>query len=294
MPLGKMDSKHIKGSLFALFIVFGLYCILGGQWGVEQITFQRALSLKASAQIDEAIQKNLVVFAAVSAIKAAAAVIEGSSLGVGFDLELGDLVQPAYDYIDFVWRMFLYAVLVLTFYKLLVESGILGLGIQVAGVGLILWGLAVLWADRQEKLRLWARRCFLLGVLIAYGVPAILVGSNLLSSRYTAPLKEQTAQKIFDAEQEFSQAKDDFLSLKDKISLTRPRESVENVRTALLEVVDKATSAAWKSVKVFLYYISILLFELLVLPILMVLLIYAFLHFALGRMQGRIAIQKQP
>ncbi len=61
----------------------------------------------AEAQIDGSLERNTVTFLSLSAIKAVMASIEGSSVGVGFHLELGDLIQPAYDYVDFVWRAFL-------------------------------------------------------------------------------------------------------------------------------------------------------------------------------------------
>ena len=195
MTLKYLGTPKVKIALISISLILGLYFLFGAKLGVQKITFQDALSVKASEKIDETLKKNLVVFATVSTIKATLALIEGSSLGVGFELEVGDLVQPAYDYIDFVWRLFLYAILILTFYKLVIESGILGLGIQIVGIALLLWGLSFIWAKKKEEIKLWARRCFALGVLIAYIVPLILIGSNYLSSLYTAPLKEKTSQK---------------------------------------------------------------------------------------------------
>src|SRR5690606_1574767 len=54
-----------------------------------------------------ALERDQIAFLLVSSLKATLALIEGSSVGVGFDLEVGDIVQPAYDYVDFFWRIFL-------------------------------------------------------------------------------------------------------------------------------------------------------------------------------------------
>lgn len=284
MDLKKLDSKQARGILAGVLVLVGLYGVFGGPWGVERLSFQGPLSEKASEQIDAALEKNLVVFAMVSTIKAAAAVIEGSSVGVGFDLELGDLVQPAYDYIDFIWKLFLYAVLVLTFYKLMVECGILGLGLPILGAGLVLCGLGLTWSGQRPRLLLWAKRLIVLGGLVAYGVPVVLLGSHSISARFTMPLKEATAQRIRATESEFSRARGEFLAIKDQVSVMSPAESLEKVRVSLSRVVQTVTNAAWDSMKTLLYYIAILLFDLLLLPVLMALLIYLVLHFALGRL----------
>ncbi|NQU44987.1 hypothetical protein HQ520_17005, partial [bacterium] len=116
--------------LGALLLVFPAPC--------GRLLLHGYLQEQSAGLVDEALEDNVKGFAAVSAVKAALALVEGSSVGVGFDLQVGDLVQPAYDYVDFVWRVFLWATFILMTYKILLETGILGLGIQLAGVGLIL------------------------------------------------------------------------------------------------------------------------------------------------------------
>jgi len=54
--------------------------------------------------LQRSFDKALDGFLIISGIKMVFAVIEGSDVGVGFNLEIGDIVQPAYDYIDVAWR----------------------------------------------------------------------------------------------------------------------------------------------------------------------------------------------
>ena len=55
------------------------------------------LSQRAEAVVDEVTAQNLAAFAGVSAIKTGLAIIEDSSVGVGFQLQVGDAVQAVYD-----------------------------------------------------------------------------------------------------------------------------------------------------------------------------------------------------
>ncbi len=54
--------------------------------------------------LDDAFQRALTGFVILSGIKSGLAVIEGSEVGVGFNLQVGDMVQPLYDYVDIAWR----------------------------------------------------------------------------------------------------------------------------------------------------------------------------------------------
>jgi hypothetical protein len=60
------------------------------------------LSRVNESYLDTAFQKSLSGFLLLSSIKSGLAVVEGSEVGVGFNLELGDVVQPVYDYVDLV------------------------------------------------------------------------------------------------------------------------------------------------------------------------------------------------
>lgn len=268
-----------------LMMAMGVALLLAQGRGVERWTLQESLANRAAGQIDQALEKNIVVFAGISAIKAAVALVEGSSVGVGFDIEVGDLAQPAYDYVDFVWWLFLYTILIMTFYKQLFDSGILATGLVLLGVGAMLWGLGGFLARSRPRLRLWGGGLLKAGFLIAYGVPVILILSQCLSERYTDPLKVKTAERISETRKDFEMAKQEFIGLKDRVSLMSPVESVEKVRDSLLTIVDSVAKAAWRSAGTMLYFVSILLFDLLFLPILMALMLYALFRFGMGRLE---------
>lgn len=54
--------------------------------------------------LKDSFDRSLKGFLVLSAIKSGIAVLEGSEVGVGFNLEVGDMVQSIYDYVDVAWR----------------------------------------------------------------------------------------------------------------------------------------------------------------------------------------------
>ncbi len=64
------------------------------------------LSEKNEAYLESSQERTLQTFAVLSTIKVGLAVVEGTEIGVGFGLEIGDVVQAAYDYVDIAWRPF--------------------------------------------------------------------------------------------------------------------------------------------------------------------------------------------
>ena len=56
------------------------------------------------AYLQEAFDRSLAGFLVLSGIKSGLAVIEGSEVGIGFNLEIGDIVQSVYDYVDIAWK----------------------------------------------------------------------------------------------------------------------------------------------------------------------------------------------
>lgn len=230
-----------------------------------------------------ALEHNLKSFLTVSGIKAAVALLEGSSIGVGFELEVGDLVQPAYDYIDFVWKLLLYALLILGFYQLLLETGVLTVGIQILGLGLMFWGIAMVYPLSHLDTRAWARRIVLLGVLLAFVVPLALIATDFVSSHYMEPLKARYSQRLDETQDKLGIHRAAIFALKDDISIKSPVESMNALRTQATTLVRNVTETVWESLKIMLFYVIILMLELLIFPLLSAYVLYKFFHFAMGR-----------
>jgi hypothetical protein len=262
-----MDPMRWRSTAALLAVAIGLVALVRPHWLAGPLLHE-TLTRAAETRVDASLARNSVTFLSVSGLKAALATIEGSAVGVGFHFELGDLVQPAYDYVDFVWHAFLYALVLLGLYKLLMQTGILALGISLLGAGLLLWGIGVLGRGRLPSTGSWARRVGVLGLAVGYAVPLALLASQLLTERYLEPLRARSAQRIEEAGAPLEDATERLRGLREHLSLLEPGRSLDELQQETRRLVTEASQAIWERTQAFLAYVLVLAVELLLLPFL--------------------------
>lgn len=100
-----MTRKFFVRSVTVILLVWGIY-ISGMGYLDKAIQIFGMDLVKDSNQeyLNDSFDKAVTGFLILSGIKSGLAVIEGSEIGVGFNLELGDLVQSVYDYVDVAWK----------------------------------------------------------------------------------------------------------------------------------------------------------------------------------------------
>lgn len=170
----------------------------------------RYLSQANSSYLEEAFNKSLSGFLILSSIKSGLAVVEGSEVGVGFNLELGDIVQPVYDYVDIAWKAAL-------------AGGSIIVGMQLALKGLTLvdhWALAILllllsacrltrglpprWNRLHTGFKQALRFVTTLSLAFYLLLPLSVTGAAALSHHVTRPLLQQAQQELERIENEIS------------------------------------------------------------------------------------------
>jgi hypothetical protein len=77
---------------------------------------------KNEAYLDASFEKSLKGFLILSGIKSALAVIEGSEVGIGFNIQVGDVVQSVYDYVDIAWKASLAGGTILIIARLVIQA----------------------------------------------------------------------------------------------------------------------------------------------------------------------------
>ena len=269
-------------ALSVLLIVIGVFAIAYPHH-VATPTGQTAVNDQGATLIDDSLETNQNTFLAVSGIKAAIALIEGSTVGVGVEIQVGDLIQPAYDYVDFFWKIFLYSLVVLASYKLFLETGMLELGIVLFGIGAILYAIGLLTPPKETTTPTVGRRCMLLGVLVAYVAPASLLLTQHLSDRYTDELKRVHQESILEFEQELQTAQREFMGLRQQFSLLAPGESLDGVRAGFVRIAASVGESFRLSLLAFLYYSLLIVFDLLFFPFVSAWLLYKLAQVALDR-----------
>lgn len=100
-----MVFSKIQQTIIVIVLLAAIFFSATGQMeklasalGAESFAAENKKYLEAS------FDKSLKGFLILSGIKSGLAVVEGSEIGVGFNLEIGDAVQSVYDYVDIAWR----------------------------------------------------------------------------------------------------------------------------------------------------------------------------------------------
>jgi len=269
--------RGIAALLLAASIV-----LVGFPESAAKYTGYDALSEHAMRLIDESLERDKKPFLVITAIKTSLAVIEGSGVGVGFDLKVGDVVQAPYDYVNFFWEMFLYAFLILGTYKLLIETGMLTLGLRVIGLGLAVVA-AALATNAKSGIWRWGRRALLGGALFAYAVPVALVATHALSERYTARIKEQHLESIRSLGAELDKSEEDFIALEDQIDALHPVATLKNLQDRMLGIARSIGETFERTLSAFLYFMLVIAFEVVFFPFLSAYMLYKVGHFVLDR-----------
>lgn len=152
--------------------------------------------------LEGAFDKALAGFLLLSTIKSGLAVVEGSEVGIGFSLELGDAVQPVYDYVDIAWRAALAGgsiivgmQLALKGLRLIDHWALTGLGLLLVGHYLSIWCLPTrkrLHLGLKEGVRFGTALCVALYLLL----PLSVTGAAALSQQVTHPMVEASHEEL--------------------------------------------------------------------------------------------------
>ncbi len=152
--------------------------------------------------LDRAFDRALAGFLLLSGIKSGLAVVEGSSVGVGVSVELGDAVQPAYDYVDTAWKAAMAGASIIALMKMALQ-GLTLVDHWALFAALIVWAgfFAARWfAPRGDLLlRLLSRAgrfAVSLSAMFYLLLPLTIAGAALLSQRITAPLVDSSHQEL--------------------------------------------------------------------------------------------------
>jgi hypothetical protein len=155
------------------------------------------LSSKNEAYLASSLERSLRTFAVLSTIKVGLAVVEGTEIGVGFGLEIGDVVQAAYDYVDIAWTTVLAAGVVLLGTAFLLETAslldhwLLVIALVTATLAVVTSGSPSRLPRTHRTLRELALFMTILATVFYLILPLSVSGGAYLSRMITAPSIEE-------------------------------------------------------------------------------------------------------
>lgn len=165
------------------------------------------------------LERQSASFLLVSTLKSSLAVVEGSDVGIGFRVEVGDIVQSTYDIVDFTWKMLLYGILLITFSKIFVESNLINIGLYILGLGFILHIMGLFIRKQQEKLLGIGSGVIIAGMIVSFYVPV----STLVSFRACEYFVDHIEN---DMERQMAEVLKDWEQFRTEFSLSEIKSSV--------------------------------------------------------------------
>jgi len=199
-----------RASFAVLLLILAIFSATGHLDRIMTSCCLAKLTQANDQYLKDSFDKSLDGFLTLSAIKSGVAVIEGSEVGIGFNLEVGDIVQSIYDYVDIAWKTALAGATILLLMRLVLQT------IQPVShwflFGSLLLCLAALllrwWApQRKESCRVLKEfLLFLVSVTVALYLilPVSIAGASYLSKKITRPLIEEAQSGFESVEQDLT------------------------------------------------------------------------------------------
>lgn len=243
-------SRHRPLIEAVLALAIALTILVGPLGSPLGAGLDRAIDNTALEYLDATLDKTVRLFATASAVKATIAVVEGSEVGLNFGasgtIQLGDMVQPACDYVDLAWRTLFVSMATLFGIKLLLELGVMAAPWLIA-MTLVLDATALLYT-RPNRTRSIFCDTFRASVLLTLGVIIVLpmavwtggMASQSITSPHVAAAETTIAQLEssvgdLDGEDggffgEVRQARESFVSARKAIAATASDLALATVR----------------------------------------------------------------
>ena len=164
------------------------------------------------AYLQEAFDRSLAGFLVLSGIKSGLAVIEGSEVGIGFNLEIGDIVQSVYDYVDIAWKTALAGGTILLITRLSLEAvttidhWVLAAMLLVMVVFLVLEWFLTAYTRLANVFREAMLFLLVMTLTLYYILPLGITAASFVSGKITAPLIQSSQEGFDKVNQEFSPA----------------------------------------------------------------------------------------
>jgi hypothetical protein len=129
-------------------------------------------------------------------------VLEGSEVGVGFNLELGDIVQPVYDYVDIAWKAALAGGSIIVGMQLALQGltfidhwTLAGMLLFIAGGYITQW-IRPQWLGLNKGLKEAIRFAATLSIVFYLLLPLSVAGAAALSYHITRPMIEESHEEL--------------------------------------------------------------------------------------------------
>ncbi|MBD3243770.1 MAG: hypothetical protein GF331_24475 [Chitinivibrionales bacterium] len=198
-----MSRSTLRRTAAAVVLAFATLLALTGAG--DRLLGQAGLGpspVSSMRYLDDAFARSMKTFGVLSAVKVALAVVEGTEIGVGFGLQVGDAVQSTYDYIDVAWRTVLAGGVVLVGTRYLLESAalvgkwVLGAALAVALALTLLGFTGRQFQQPRRVLRDISLALTVIAVTLYVVLPLTVYGARTVSRRIIEPSLNEVHEEL--------------------------------------------------------------------------------------------------
>ena len=198
-----ISRRHVRSTVLLVLVAVAMILTMAGY--ADSLIQHAGMGLVTDTNRDyltEAFDRSLVGFLVLSGIKSGLAIIEGSEVGIGFNLEIGDIVQSVYDYVDVAWKTALAGGAILLMTRFCLEAVAL---VDHWFLLLMLLSIAVYWVlawylPQMSRFKRLAREGMIFLVVVSLTLyivlPIAISGASYLSRSITQPLIEATQDEF--------------------------------------------------------------------------------------------------
>jgi hypothetical protein len=207
-----MKTMVVRSVAAALLLFLCVLSFTGNMDTAIDWTGRGHLRSANEAYLTEAFQKAISGFGVMSLLKAGLDIIEGSKVGASFgvtaQVEIGDAVQPAYDYVDIAWRTLLTGSVSLLGIRYIlqatdfIDSYVLGFAFLIAAVAVIFSCFTKGFHQIRSIMRDILSLALVLVLALYYILPLSVWGASVLSRNITAPAITEAEQGFQQTQQE--------------------------------------------------------------------------------------------
>ncbi|NQV19036.1 MAG: hypothetical protein HQ534_10890 [Armatimonadetes bacterium] len=241
---------------------------------------------KAVKISDKSLLKQTTTFIIVSTLKSSLSVIEGSTVGGGFsaivsaetNIQAGDIVQAPYDFVDFVWRILLYGILIITFFKMLFMANFTDIGIYILAIGFLFYCISFLKEKLRKNFLQIGKKIIIIGLIISIFIPLTLFISFASCEIFSKNIEKNINIQIEEITEKWTEIKDNLLSKGIKKSFSSTLKGIKELFK--------------KTLFILIEYTCLIILKFILFPILIGFVIYKFTKFVLLYFFGSISAMK--
>ncbi len=250
---------------------------------VVMVAWNSNLDAPAKQQVDAGFDKALAAFAVGRGLNAVISMAQGTqvsvSLGAGFTLSIGEVLDPINDLIEQFSNLMLMATIAFGIQKILLAIGQYQYINYFLTLAIITWGVMYLFMKGAPD---WLGRLLVVSLLIRFAIPVATLGTDLISKQFLEPQYKDGIRSI----QSTSKEVHDKIFAKMPVAFARqpqsefekfigwtipnPKQYYEDLRDGLNKKAEDIKTIVDRSVKHMATIIVVFLLQTLIFPLIIV------------------------